>query len=139
LLALIRSHIGRRKVTAGSTKTVTYTSVQMATTMLSNHHSSQPSGHYGYAAPPSPPLDESSRCSLPSISNLLGLADQGSPTSETSPQNQQQQGRICPVSFLRPVTNTASQHNLQSQRRGLTHPTMATMRWRDLYFHLHRQ
>lgn len=39
--------------------------------------------------PPSPPMDESTKCSLPSISNLLGLADQGSPTSETHPQNQQ--------------------------------------------------
>ncbi|TQW00604.1 hypothetical protein V2A60_001673 [Cordyceps javanica] len=30
-------------------------------------------------APPSPPMDDA-RCSLPSISNLLGLADAGSPT-----------------------------------------------------------
>ncbi|KAK0701096.1 hypothetical protein B0H67DRAFT_656107, partial [Lasiosphaeris hirsuta] len=35
-------------------------------------------------------MDET-KCSLPSISNLLGLADQGSPTSETSPQSQQSQ------------------------------------------------
>jgi hypothetical protein len=50
-----------------------------------------PSTHYGYTAPPSPPMDEASRCSLPSISNLLGLADQGSPTSEHFPAAQQQQ------------------------------------------------
>ncbi|KEY73117.1 hypothetical protein S7711_04867 [Stachybotrys chartarum IBT 7711] len=35
-------------------------------------------------APPSPPMDDA-RCSLPSISNLLGLADAGSPTSDASP------------------------------------------------------
>ncbi|KFA61617.1 hypothetical protein S40285_08790 [Stachybotrys chlorohalonatus IBT 40285] len=35
-------------------------------------------------APPSPPMDDT-RCSLPSISNLLGLADAGSPTSDVSP------------------------------------------------------
>lgn len=34
-------------------------------------------------------MDDTSRCSLPSISNLLGLADGGSPTSETSPASQQ--------------------------------------------------
>ncbi|KAL1884223.1 hypothetical protein VTK73DRAFT_5359 [Phialemonium thermophilum] len=60
----------------------------MATSMLTGHYVAQPNAHYGYAAPPSPPLDETSKCSLPSISNLLGLADQGSPTSETSPQSQ---------------------------------------------------
>lgn len=65
--------------------------------MLPNHYSTHPSAQYGYAAPPSPPLDDtSSRCSLPSISNLLVMADQGSPTSETSPQSQQQQGTTRP-------------------------------------------
>ncbi|KAK1780528.1 hypothetical protein QBC45DRAFT_103781 [Copromyces sp. CBS 386.78] len=48
-----------------------------------------PAQHYGFAPPPSPPLDDSNKCSLPSISNLLVMADQGSPTSETSPQSQQ--------------------------------------------------
>lgn len=38
--------------------------------------------------PPSPPMEES-RCSLPSISNLLGLADAGSPGRETSPSSRQ--------------------------------------------------
>ena len=61
-------------------------------TMISTHYAHHPQQniHYGYVPPPSPPMDESSKCSLPSISNLLGLADQGSPTSETSPQSQQQ-------------------------------------------------
>ncbi|KAK7715281.1 hypothetical protein SLS64_003979 [Diaporthe eres] len=34
-------------------------------------------------------MDETSKCSLPSISNLLGLADGGSPTTEHSPASQQ--------------------------------------------------
>lgn len=33
-------------------------------------------------------MDETSKCSLPSISNLLVMADAGSPTSEHSPQSQ---------------------------------------------------
>lgn len=54
---------------------------------MPNHYAPQASAHYGYAqpqGPPSPPMDDTSKCSLPSISNLLGLADGGSPTSETS-------------------------------------------------------
>ncbi|KAK4125342.1 hypothetical protein N657DRAFT_655367 [Parathielavia appendiculata] len=55
-------------------------------------HAPQQTLQYGYMPPPSPPMDDTAaKCSLPSISNLLGLADQGSPTSETSPQSQQQQ------------------------------------------------
>ncbi|KAI0805133.1 hypothetical protein GGR55DRAFT_681417 [Xylaria sp. FL0064] len=58
----------------------------MATAMYAN----QPGAHYGYPQPPpSPPMDEASKCSLPSISNLLVMADAGSPTSENSPQSQQ--------------------------------------------------
>ncbi|KAL1856271.1 hypothetical protein Daus18300_010844 [Diaporthe australafricana] len=59
---------------------------------MSNHYASQPSAHYAYGqpqGPPSPPMDETSKCSLPSISNLLGLADGGSPTTEHSPASQQ--------------------------------------------------
>ncbi|KAK3338804.1 hypothetical protein B0H65DRAFT_579610 [Neurospora tetraspora] len=41
----------------------------------------------GQREPTPPPLDDSNKCSLPSISNLLVMADQGSPTSETSPQS----------------------------------------------------
>lgn len=63
----------------------------MAGTMVTTHYAHAPQQiHYGYMPPPSPPMDETAKCSLPSISNLLGLADQGSPTSETSPQSQQQ-------------------------------------------------
>ncbi|KAK4137011.1 hypothetical protein BT67DRAFT_373744 [Trichocladium antarcticum] len=64
----------------------------MANTMVTTHyaHAPQQNLHYGYMPPPSPPMDETAKCSLPSISNLLGLADQGSPTSETLAQSQQQ-------------------------------------------------
>ncbi|KAK4235879.1 hypothetical protein C8A03DRAFT_17433 [Achaetomium macrosporum] len=64
----------------------------MAGAMVTTHYTTapQPNLQYGYMPPPSPPMDETAKCSLPSISNLLGLADQGSPTSETSPQSQQQ-------------------------------------------------
>jgi hypothetical protein len=66
----------------------------MATSLLSNPYSAQQGAHYSYVQPPqpppSPPMDEQ-KCSLPSISNLLGLADAGSPTSETSPESRAQQ------------------------------------------------
>ncbi|KAI8626959.1 hypothetical protein F5Y19DRAFT_183956 [Xylariaceae sp. FL1651] len=53
-------------------------------------YTNQPGAHYGYPQPPpSPPMDEMSKCSLPSISNLLVMADAGSPTSEHSTQSQQ--------------------------------------------------
>ncbi|KAI1825809.1 hypothetical protein F4861DRAFT_151829 [Xylaria intraflava] len=56
----------------------------MATAIYAN----QPRGHYGYPQPPpSPPMDDTPKCSLPSISNLLVMADAGSPTSEHSPQS----------------------------------------------------
>ncbi|KAI1501615.1 hypothetical protein F5X99DRAFT_381863 [Biscogniauxia marginata] len=58
----------------------------MATAIYTN----QPGAHHGYPQPPpSPPMDETSKCSLPSISNLLVMADAGSPTTEQSPQSQQ--------------------------------------------------
>ncbi|KAI1391961.1 uncharacterized protein F4822DRAFT_110604 [Hypoxylon trugodes] len=58
----------------------------MATAM----YATQPGAQYGYPQPPpSPPMDETSKCSLPSISNLLVMADAGSPTTEQSPQSQQ--------------------------------------------------
>lgn len=68
---------------------------KMANMMMTNHYTSQPSVPYGYGqpqGPPSPPMDDTSKCSLPSISNLLGLADGGSPTSEQFPGSQQGKG-----------------------------------------------
>ncbi|KAH8662071.1 hypothetical protein BX600DRAFT_437499 [Xylariales sp. PMI_506] len=59
----------------------------MATTI----YSSQPGAHYAAypQPPPSPPIDEASKCSLPSISNLLVMADAGSPTTEQFSSSQQ--------------------------------------------------
>lgn len=80
---------------------------------MSNHYASQPSAHYAYGqpqGPPSPPMDETSKCSLPSISNLLGLADGGSPTTEHSPASQQGK-RHRRDQFQRPLTyRPASSH-----------------------------
>ncbi|PSR94029.1 hypothetical protein BD289DRAFT_495066 [Coniella lustricola] len=76
----------------------------MATMMVSyNNYSAQPNAHYAYGlpqGPPSPPMDDTSKCSLPSISSLLGLADGGSPTSESSAASQQ--GKDCPHFNARP-------------------------------------
>ncbi|CAH0022878.1 unnamed protein product [Clonostachys rhizophaga] len=51
-------------------------------TMIAQHH--YPAHQTYTRSPPSPPM-ESSKCTLPSIHNLLDLADGGSPTSEASP------------------------------------------------------
>lgn len=71
-----------------STRLGTTTSPTMATAIMLNHYAPGQSAHYGYAPPPSPPLDETSKCSLPSISSLLGLANPRKPTAETSPASQ---------------------------------------------------
>lgn len=72
----------------------------------------QPGAHYGYPQPPpSPPMDETSRCSLPSISNLLVMADAGSPTSEHSPQSQAGRepfGLACIEHFVLRMTTASS-------------------------------
>ncbi|KAK5991262.1 C2H2 finger domain transcription factor mtfA [Cladobotryum mycophilum] len=59
----------------------------MVTSLIPSHYNTQQGAYHRYAevprSPPSPPMDEY-KCSLPSISNLLGLADAGSPSSEAS-------------------------------------------------------
>ncbi|KAK6839625.1 hypothetical protein PG990_011239 [Apiospora arundinis] len=72
--------------------------------MATSIYTAQPGAHYGYPQPPpSPPMDETSRCSLPSISNLLVMADAGSPTTESSPASQQAQSS-------KPETRPSSSH-----------------------------
>ncbi|KAI1124259.1 hypothetical protein F5Y10DRAFT_32522 [Nemania abortiva] len=67
-------------------------------------YANQPGAHYGYPQPPpSPPMDETAKCSLPSISNLLVMADAGSPTSEHSPPLQ-------PASSTKADTRPNSSH-----------------------------
>ncbi|POR38393.1 Zinc finger protein C25B8.19c [Tolypocladium paradoxum] len=63
----------------------------MAALLMSTQYTPLHSEYYRCAQPPQPPPSppmEDSRCSLPSISKLLGLADAGSPTSETSASSQ---------------------------------------------------
>lgn len=73
----------------------------MASTLVSNPYTAQPMVHnasYAYVnapqPPPSPPVDETSKCSLPSISSLLGLADGSSPTEQIQQQSSPQQGQL---------------------------------------------
>jgi hypothetical protein len=83
----------------------------MSSSMIGNPYNTQPMSQnsaYAYVAvpqpPPSPPVDETSKCSLPSISSLLGLAD------GSSPQEQAQQGK--PRSLLLiDIVNILKQHN----------------------------
>ncbi|KAI0204272.1 hypothetical protein F4808DRAFT_373951 [Astrocystis sublimbata] len=71
-------------------------------------YANQPGAQYGYPQPPpSPPMDEAAKCSLPSISNLLVMADAGSPTSEQSPQSQ-------PASSTKGDTRPNSSHHSSS-------------------------
>ncbi|UNI13750.1 hypothetical protein JDV02_000465 [Purpureocillium takamizusanense] len=69
----------------------------MAAPLASSQYAVPHSGHYRHSRmpqpPPSPPMEDS-RCSLPSISKLLGLADVGSPTSEASPTSQSDSSRF---------------------------------------------
>ncbi|PNY26788.1 Zinc finger protein [Tolypocladium capitatum] len=63
----------------------------MAAPLISSQYASLHGEYYRCTQPPhpppSPPMDDS-RCSLPSISKLLDLADAGSPASETSAASQ---------------------------------------------------
>ncbi|KAG9238733.1 hypothetical protein BJ875DRAFT_367278 [Amylocarpus encephaloides] len=73
----------------------------MSSSLVPNPYTAQPLSQnqaYTYVTapqpPPSPPVDETSKCSLPSISSLLGLADGSSPqeqTQQSTPQQQQAQ------------------------------------------------
>lgn len=72
----------------------------MASLMLSSDLARQQTASYSYSSiaqpPPSPPIDETSRCSLPSISNLLDLAD--GPTQEQQTPLQTQKSQAAHVS-----------------------------------------
>ncbi|KAL6697474.1 hypothetical protein J3F84DRAFT_347201 [Trichoderma pleuroticola] len=66
-------------------------------------YGTQYSGYY--RPPPSPPMDEP-KCSLPSISNLLGLADAGSLASEASFKSQHNS----PRPYVKAESRPASRH-----------------------------
>ncbi|KAJ9155553.1 Transcription factor YY2 [Pleurostoma richardsiae] len=101
----------------------------MAAVMLSNTYSSQAATQYPYMGqpqgPPSPPMDDTSKLSLPSISNLLYLADAGSPTSENSPasQEQQQQQQRQQAQASKPDTRPNSSHYGNVLARNAMPPT----------------
>lgn len=70
----------------------------MASSLVANPYTSQPhiqNPSHSYITapqpPPSPPMDEVSKCSLPSISSLLGFADGSSPQEQAQQQQQQAQ------------------------------------------------
>lgn len=93
----------------------------MATTIYT-----QPGATYGYPQPPpSPPMDEQSKCSLPSISNLLVMADAGSPTDTTSPTSERQQAQPA-KSESRPDSSHYS-NNVSSRQQAMPPtPPMST-------------
>ncbi|PTB64726.1 hypothetical protein BBK36DRAFT_1160892 [Trichoderma citrinoviride] len=71
----------------------------LVSSFTSPPYGTQYSGYY--RPPPSPPMDEP-KCSLPSISNLLGLADAGSLASEAAFKSQHSSPRPYPKAESRP-------------------------------------
>ncbi|KAJ5051856.1 uncharacterized protein L3040_001624 [Drepanopeziza brunnea f. sp. 'multigermtubi'] len=70
----------------------------MASSLVSNPYTAQPllqNPAYTYVTapqpPPSPPVDEVAKCSLPSISSLFSFADGSSPLEQQAPQQQSPQ------------------------------------------------
>ncbi|KAM3078720.1 hypothetical protein ACMFMG_006586 [Clarireedia jacksonii] len=103
------------------------TQVAMASTLVSNPYTTQamvPSYAYVNAPqpPPSPPVDETSKCSLPSISSLLGLADGSSPTEQTQQQSSPQQAPL-QKSESRPQSGHQYGHSPSMSSRGALPPT----------------
>jgi len=88
---------------------------------MPNQYTQQETRHNLYS-PPSPPMEEQ-KCSLPSISNLLGLADAGSPTSESSPTSRQHSPRF----EVAPSHSRGGSEWARSSHRGLPPtPPMST-------------
>jgi uncharacterized C2H2 Zn-finger protein len=88
----------------------------MATLLLPPHSGPHSRPHFTHSlltqSPPSPPMEES-RISLPSISNLLGIADAGSPTNEhgsLSRRHSPQPDSLHQSSYFRPSSRPSSRH-----------------------------
>jgi hypothetical protein len=86
----------------------------MATPLVTNPYTAHQNPSYSYATapqpPPSPPIDDASKCSLPSISSLLGLAD------GSSPPEQSQQGQLsllCKTENYKANSLPAQQHKVE--------------------------
>ncbi|KAH6885369.1 hypothetical protein B0T10DRAFT_94022 [Thelonectria olida] len=77
--------------------------------------------------PPSPPMDDY-KCSLPSISNLLGLADAGSPAGDVSPVSRQHSPQLdAGLHTQRSESRPGSGYAKSSSHRGLPPtPPMST-------------
>ncbi|KAL7818272.1 hypothetical protein V8C26DRAFT_397129 [Trichoderma gracile] len=77
----------------------------LVSSFTSPPYGTQYSGYY--RPPPSPPMDEP-KCSLPSISNLLGLADAGSLASEAALKSQHNSPR--PYDAIKAESRPSSRH-----------------------------
>lgn len=69
------------------------------------------------SAPPSPPVEEATKCSLPSISSLLGMTDDGS--SQTQQQQQQQQQQPQPQQIQQPQSQQPVEYRSSTGHGGL--------------------
>jgi uncharacterized Zn-finger protein len=88
----------------------------MATILLPPHPGPHSRPHFTHSlltqSPPSPPMEEP-KISLPSISNLLGIADAGSPTNEHGPRSRRhspQPDSLHQASYFRPSSRPTSRH-----------------------------
>jgi hypothetical protein len=100
----------------------------MASSLVANPYTAQPLSQnptYTYVKapqpPPSPPVDEATKCSLPSISSLLGLADGSSPQEQAQQQQSAQQGQLKYHNSFH-QTNISKQHS-KSQNTDLDQDT----------------
>lgn len=101
----------------------------MASSLVANPYTGQhlpqnPSYAYVTAPqpPPSPPVDEATKCSLPSISSLLGLADGSSP-QEQKPQQQSQAQQSQKATEYRPSSSHQYGPSPAMSTRGALPPT----------------
>lgn len=92
-------HVGRHQIEPQSSRYEPRPQRIMSSSMIANQYAAQaPVQNTSYAyvnapqPPPSPPVDEATKCSLPSISSLLGMADAGSP-QEQGPRSPQHETR----------------------------------------------
>jgi len=112
-------HAGRHQVEQPFQPYPSRPQQMMASSLVSNPYTAQPMGQnpsYAYVTapqpPPSPPVDEVAKCSLPSISSLLGLADGSSPQEQPQqqqPQPQQGQFRYLTEGSVHKLTSSVAQ------------------------------
>ncbi|CAG8974046.1 hypothetical protein HYALB_00010918 [Hymenoscyphus albidus] len=104
----------------------------MSSSLVANQYMAQPMSQnqtYNYVTapqpPPSPPVDETSKCSLPSISSLLGLADGSSPQEQAQQPTPQPSGPPSVKSDYRPGSANQQQPPPQQQQYGPS-PSMSS-------------